>query len=178
MTLAAGRVWRDVPGGFTALSGLGGERSDWLVAARVAADDGLSLAARALIDDDGHSAKHELRLAYDGGRFDIAGTLVHLAAEPAEDRPRRTTEWAMDSAVALTPNWTGLADWRYDLARGTPDRIGLGARFRNECLAVDVSLSRRFGASARVASRTEFGLTVDLIGFGDKPGGPARPCAR
>ena len=178
LTLAAGRVIRPRAQPASRLSGLSGRRSDWLAAARLETVQGLSLAGRMLLDANGHSPKQELRLAYTAPGLDLGASYVHLAADAAEDRPSRTTDLGLDGRVALTPNWTAQADLRYDLARREPGRAGIGASFRNECLRVDVSLSRRFVSSTSVAARTEFGLRVDLIGFGDSQGGPARPCMR
>ncbi len=177
MTLAAGRVLRADPSDLGRLTGLGGKRSDWLAAARLSAGP-LDVAARAIIDDSGSAPKQELRLAFAGERLEFAGTYAHLASDTSEDRPDRSTEVGLDGTYQLTPNWEMLADARFDLARGEAQRAGLGARFRNECLAVDLSLSRRFVSSTSVTARTEFGLRVDLIGFGDSRAGPARPCAR
>jgi len=177
--VTAGRVLRARDHGqFGNLSGLGGRRSDWLAAVHLQTDSGISLMGRALIDDDGSSARSELRLGLSTQRLDLGTTLVHLDADPLEDRPDRTTEWNMDAAWAVTPNWTGLVDWRYDVAARRAGRVGLGARFRNECMAVDVSLSRRFATSTSVSSQTDFGLTVELLGFGSQPTGPARACAQ
>jgi LPS-assembly protein len=177
--VAAGRVIRarDL-GQFSTLSGLAGRRSDWLAAVRLETADGVSLMGRTLIDSQGRMAKNELRLGLSTDRLDLGSTLVHLDADPAESRPAGTTEWNLDAAWRFTPNWTGLVDWRYDVAARQAASVGLGAQFRNECLAVDVSLSRRFASSTSVTARTDFGLTVDLIGFGSQPAGPARACAQ
>jgi LPS-assembly protein len=50
-------------------------------------------------------------------------------------------------------------------------------QYRNECLLVDLSLSRWFVNSISVEPTTEFNVAVDLLGFGgsDAPG-PARRC--
>lgn len=177
-TLTGGRVLRDRAAAFTALSGLGGRRSGWLAAAALETADGVAVSGRALITSSGDIPRQEWRLSYAGDSVTLGGTLTHLVAEPAEDRAVRTTELGFDGAVRLAANWTVLADLRYDVARRETDRLGLGASFRNECLAVDVSLSRRFVSSTSLSAQTEFGLSVDLIGFGDRPGGPARPCLR
>ena len=66
---------------------------------------------------------------------------------------------------------------RYDFEADRATRAGVGLEFRNECLLVDLSLSRRFTTSTSVKPTTDFGLSVDLLGFGGsaKPG-PARRC--
>jgi LPS-assembly protein len=59
--------------------------------------------------------------------------------------------------------------------RGTV--AGLGVEFLNECVRLDVSLSRRFTSSTSVTPTTDFNLSLDLVGFGGSgTGGPARTC--
>lgn len=174
-----GRVLRlRDPDQFTALSGLDGIRSNWLAAARFDTAGGLSISGRSLIDGSGRIAKGALRFGVEGERLSLASTLAHLDSEPAEGRAATSTELNLDTSWQVTPNWRAMMDGGYDIATRQPARLGLGAQFRNECLAVDVSLSRRFASSSSVGARTSFGLSVDLIGFGGQPAGPARGCVR
>jgi LPS-assembly protein len=57
---------------------------------------------------------------------------------------------------------TGSYDFESD--RGT--LAGLGVEFRNECVSVDLSLSRRFTSSTSVSPTTELSVAVRLSGFG------------
>ena len=174
-----GRVIRfdtPAPGQFSTLSGLSGQRSDWLVALRLDSGQGLSLAGRALLDTGAGVTKGEVMLGWSGARLDVSTGYVQLIADPAENRPDPGREWALDAAWQLGGAWTALADWRYDMTGGGFSRAAIGARFRNECLAVDVSLSRRQPTSINVAASVDFGLQVDLIGFGGGAPGPARRC--
>ena len=53
----------------------------------------------------------------------------------------------------------------------------IGVEFRNECLRMDLSLSRRFTTSTSVSPTTDIGFSVDLLGFGGSAkAGPARAC--
>ena len=61
--------------------------------------------------------------------------------------------------------------------RSTRTSAGVGLEFRNECMLVDLSLSRRFTSSTNVDPTTDFSLAVDLLGFGGgKKVGPAQAC--
>jgi LPS-assembly protein len=74
-------------------------------------------------------------------------------------------------------NWTGRANIKHDFVNDRASNAGLGMEFRNECLLVDLSLSRRFTSSTSVDATTEFTLAVDLLGFGGAAApGPARRC--
>ena len=61
--------------------------------------------------------------------------------------------------------------------RGRMHRVAIGVEFRNECLRMDLSLSRRFTTSTSVSPTTDIGFSVDLLGFGGSAkAGPARAC--
>jgi len=178
--VTVGRVIRaEAPpaGTFSTLSGLGGRTSDWLAAARLDTGTGTTLAGRALFDDQFDLTKAELVFGWRDTRLDLQSGIAHLVADPAEGRPTRAAEWSVDASYALTEGWTALADWRYDMVAGRAASAGVGARFRNECLAVDLSVSRRFATATSTTPMVDFGLRVDLIGFGNgTAAGPARRC--
>ncbi|MBN2630591.1 MAG: LPS-assembly protein LptD [Rhodobacteraceae bacterium] len=177
---AAGRVLRsDDQGQFSAASGLDGKRSDWLIAAQLTLPQGLGLTQRLLMDDDLSLTKSETRLNLSGERYGLTGSYVFLSADTAEDRPADIAEIAFDGSYKMTESWTASAGARYDIEANRTNRAALGLRYRNECVLVDLSLSRRFTSSTNVTPTTDFGLSVDLVGFGSGGvAGPSRVCRR
>jgi LPS-assembly protein len=176
--LAFGRVFRDRDRDqFGAASGLDGRRSDWLVAGQITLPDGLTLTSRTLIDDQFDATKSETRLDLNRDRYGMAASYVWAIADPFENRPEAISELTFDTRYAFTPNWTGKFTGRYDFQAQQGTIAGLGLEFRNECIVVDLSLSRRFTSTDDVRRSTDFGLKVDLVGFGNGTrAGPARQC--
>ena len=86
-------------------------------------------------------------------------------------------EVVFDGRYDLTEAWTGRFTTRYDVLDDRANSAGLSMAWRNECLKVDLSLSRRFTSSTSVQATTNVGLSVELLGFGGstRPG-PARAC--
>lgn len=174
-----GRIFRaEDLGQFTPASGLSGSNSDWLAAIQLISADGLSLTNRALFNRDFRFSKNELRLAFATARVDLATSYIWLLADAAENRPDDTSEWAMDASYRFQSNWVGTADWRYDFDAGRGTSAGLGLQYVNECVTVDLSLSRRFTSSTSVTPTTDFGLSVALIGFGGGATGVDRRSCR
>jgi LPS-assembly protein len=178
MGVTVGRVYREEnldqfgPG-----SGLDGRRSDWLAAVNFDIADGLELTARAVVDDDLDLTKGEARMIYRGQKTALAGSVIWAVADPLENRLEPTQEVTFDARRKLDPNWTAKASGRYDFAADRGSVAGLGVEFLNECVRVDVSLSRRFTSSTSVSPTTDFNLSLDLVGFGGSgTGGPARTC--
>ncbi|SIO23586.1 LPS-assembly protein [Rhodovulum sp. ES.010] len=179
--LTVGRIFREEDlGQFAGGSGLDGDRSDWLAAISVDLPGNLSLSNRALFDDGFDFTKNDLRVDWQSDRVALGSSLLWTEANPAESRPDDRSEWVMDAAYRFRPNWTGKVDWRYDFVGEEASKAGIGLEYRNECVMVDLSLSRRFTASTSVRPTTDFGLTVSLIGFGSgsEAAGRARRCAR
>ncbi|TNF12633.1 MAG: LPS-assembly protein LptD [Rhodobacteraceae bacterium] len=178
--VAAGRIFRQRDlDQFTPGTGLSGIRSDWLLSTHLSTANGLTLSNRALFDDTLAISRDELRLAWATDRYDIAAGYLWLEANPAEGRDTDMSELMLDTGWSWGNGWSGTFGTRYDFTAERAAKANLGLRYTNECLAVDLSLSRRFTSSTSVSPETAFGLSVQLIGFGASDGGPVRQtCGR
>ena len=176
--LTFGRVLRaDTPGQFTAGSGLAGRNSDWLAAWQLKTADGIGLTNRFLLDDGFDVTKAELLLGYDRPRFGLEAGYLYHKADLAEGRAIDTNEIVFDGRMAIGQGgWQARVLNRYDLEADRASNAGLGLSFRNECLSVDLSLSRRFTSSTSVKPTTDFSVSLELLGFGSAAAGPARQC--
>lgn len=173
-----GRIFRDEDlDQFGPASGLDGNRSDWLAAVNFDLADGFAMTGRLIMDDDLKVTKGEARVTLNRPRTAIATSVIWAVADPLENRDDPTEEFTFNARYKVDPAWTAKMSGRYDFVadRGTLGALGL--EFRNECIRLDVSLSRRFTSSTSVTPTTDFELSVDLIGFGSgvKPG-PSRTC--
>jgi LPS-assembly protein len=175
-----GRVLRaDDPNQFSAASGLDGRNSDWLAALQLTLPDGLGLTHRMLLDGDLGVTKSESQLNIARAGYAVAGSYTWVVADADENRVDSISELALDGSYSLTDAWTARGQARYDFQADRANRAGVGLQYRNECVAVDLSLSRRFTSSTSVKPTTDFGLTVELAGFGGgATAGPSRQCRR
>lgn len=175
--LTAGKIVRfEDKGQFAADTGIGGGLSDWLVAGTLRIDDRLDLLTRTLVDDNLDIRRSETRLAWRDDRVTLAGTHLWRAADASEGRPDDLSELTLDGRYRLDRSWTALGDWRFNADEGKTTRAGVGLRYENECMAVDLSLSRRFTSSTNVEPVTDIDLRVSLTGFGT--GGDPRAARR
>ncbi|WP_300514371.1 LPS assembly protein LptD [Aliiroseovarius sp.] len=177
--LAAGRVWhqRDL-GQFSTVSGLSGNTSDWLVAGQVQLADRFALQARTLLGDDSKLNKSEVLAMFQNDRVAFATGHIWVAADLAEDRDAPVNEWSWDSTFQINDNWQASADWRYDLGLDNLTKAGFGLEYSNECVTIDLSLSRRFTSSTSVKPTTNIGFGVSLNGFGGRRGTQRSTCVR
>ena len=170
--LTLGRVFRiDDRDQFAPSTGLDGAESDWLVAARFDWDAGVSLVNRILFDDDFTISRNEFRIDWERGRLDLASSYVWLEEDLVEDRDKATSEWAVAASWDVSERWTATTRWRYDFTASRAVRTDLGFVWRNECVEVDASISRRYRSWDSDDETTRFSLSVELLGFGrsDRP---------
>lgn len=153
---------------FTRTSGLDDVVSDLLLAGQIKTRNGLSFTARTIYDYDAGIRKADARVGWSNSKLWLDGRYVWLAPDVAENRTSTLSEWALDSRYRLARHWTGLFDWRYDAGNNKTAEAGVGLEYRNECVKVELSVSRRFSTSTTVQSSTSFGLTVALLGFSVK----------
>ncbi len=163
---------QDVQTDFSQSSGLSGRVSDVLLAGQIKTTNGLNLSARTLFNLDSGIDKAAARIGWNNKSLWLDASYIWLGPDLDEDRSSILSEWSLDSRYRMSRNWTGLLDWRYDAGSGRTAEAGLGLEYRNECVKVELSVSRRFSTSTTVQSSTDFGLTVALLGFsvnaGDK----------
>ena len=176
--VTVGRVFRDADRlQFGPASGLQGRNSDWLAAIRMARVDGLALTNRLVFDDALRVSKAEMRLDLQRDDYGIGASYLWMLPDPTESRPARVSELVFEGRYRLTPNWQGHFTTRYDFEADRAASAGVLFEFRNECLKMDLSLSRRFTSSGAIRPTTRLGLSVDLLGFGGSAlPGPARAC--
>lgn len=166
-SLVLGRVWRDDEDeAFSRSSGQDSIASDWLVAGQFDHQNGLQLLARGLYDTtESRFTKAEMRANVTLDRYALGASYILLTTDPAEDREDAQSQWRVDGRYNIDRNWTAKGSTRYDIAEGQFLNAGIGAEYRNECVAVDFSVSRSFASSTNLEPSTDFGLTVALTGF-------------
>lgn len=173
-----GRVlWQDDNDGFSTASGLDGDRSDWLTAVKLTLPDGLTLIQRTIIDADFGVTKAEWRIDYNHDRLGLSSRFLRFRASEEEGRSDPVSEMRLSGNYKFADQWAASMTGLYDFEEDRTTWAKAGLVYRSECLAVNLSLSRRFSSSTSVTASTDFGVLVDLIGFGSGAApGPARAC--
>lgn len=176
--LTAGRVFRQsAEDTFSDASGLQGVTSDWLLAVQLQ-NAGLSLTNRTLLDDDMTVAKGELRVDFNRDRYAVAASYVYVVADAAENRTEATEELVLDAGYDMNDAWSTNLSTRYDLVADRASRAGVGVTFENECINLNLSLSRRYTSSTSVKPTTDIGLSVEFLGISGNSARVARQCRR
>lgn len=164
--LTFGQILRqEAQSDFSKSSGLSGTSSDILVAGQLSNQSGLLFTGRALLDTKGDLDKAGARLGWSNDRLWLDASYIWLQKDVAESRDKDISEMKFDGSYRINRHWTGMMDWQFDAVSGETSEAGLGLEYRNECLRVELSLSRRFSTSSTVQSSTKVGFNVALLGF-------------
>ena len=161
-----GRVYREKDISiFSNSSGLSGSVSDWLVVGSLETTTGIELIARALLKDAGDVKKTEARFIWQNSKHEIATSHVGLSADIMEERTTSLSSLALNWKYNFSTNWQSSSEFQLDSAVGRLSTLNFGLNYENECIKIDLSASRRFSTSATLNDKTEFGLTIELLGF-------------
>lgn len=167
MGFTAGRVIRSKNlDQFGEATGLGGSKSDWLVATTLTTSNGLTIGNRALFDDSFNFAREEIRFGYEQSGYKIAAGYIWLQKDASESIPDGVSELQFDSSWPIHNGWSGKFLTRYDFISDRAARAGIGLEYASDCVTLDLSLSRRYTSSTTVTPETAFSFSVQLAGFG------------
>jgi LPS-assembly protein len=174
----AGRIYRfDDLFQFDDATGLNGEWSDWLVSGQIGLGDVLRVTNRAVFDDTFDVARNELRLALEAGSAEFATSYLWIVAEPQVNRDSNVHEAIFTAGYEFNRHWVGALETRWDIEDERLSRTDLDLTYRNECIAVDLYVSRRLDSASSIEPSYDFGLELSLQGFGsDDSSRYARQC--
>ena len=156
---------------FNVNSGLQGTSSDLLLAGQLQTANGWSLAGRGLLNGDFSFTKAEVRAGWNKENVGLVGSYVWQQRDPAENATSQISEIWLDGRYRIDQNWLTQGLARYDLSESEPIRYGLGVTYQNECVQVNMTVSRRYTSSSSIEPSTEFGFTVALTGYSVEGGG-------
>ena len=182
MGFALGRVVRNEPDPqFSEGTGLAGKWSDFVGTLTLDFASGLKLQNRSLFNTDFFFKRNEFAMAYDTGQSGFETSYVFLAEDDSRSvlgpQPK-TSEFGIDAHYRVHPNWEVRGRWRYDAAARKSLRAEAGVIYGNQCVEIDLKVSRRFTSSTNVPQSTSYGFNVRLAGIGGtgERDWPARTC--
>jgi LPS-assembly protein len=172
-TVTVGRTFREGGGdAFTPGVDASETASDWLTTVKLETPFGMDVINRAQYGSDFRIDKNAFRLGWDTGETGLDVTYTWLRESLLEDRTDDTNELSVGGYRQINPNWRADLEYTYDAENSRSREAEVGLIYKNECITVDLSLSRDFASSANLRSTTDFGIKIALNGFGADPANP------
>ncbi len=165
----AGRAfWAEDPGLGAVSAGLDGLSSDWLFSVRADHAAGFGLASRTLVSGLDDISRSETRIGWRTGRLGVSAAYTYARPDLADRRFQATSEWTLDAGYRISDTWSSAIDARYNATEATFVDAEAALRYENECVRIDLSLSRNFASSATVTPVTDVTFAVAFGGYGDR----------
>jgi LPS-assembly protein len=167
MGLTVGQVLRTkTQNQFSDGSGLSGLASDFVGALTLELPSDVRLVNRFLFDDEFRFSRNEASLDLSLQNLMLETSYTYLAEDVTAGADEERHEFAINSAYQFDPNWSVTGEWRRNVDTAKNIFAKAGIAYENECVKVDLSVSRRFTTSNEVPPSTDFGLRVGLTGLG------------
>ncbi|MFZ9073497.1 MAG: LPS-assembly protein LptD [Paracoccaceae bacterium] len=167
LSFSFGRIFRKTPeDDFNSGSGLRRKSSDLLVSAGFDTQNGITILARALLDEDNAPNRAEALFDYAKDNISFSTGFSYLPESIDEEREESISELRLAAGYKVGQNWTFSGDTRYDITDGRAARAGIGISFDNECTTVHFSAAREFSKAGSASSLTSWNLIASLKGFG------------
>ncbi len=164
-----GRVFRTRDlGQFSNATGLSGKNSDWVSAVSLSLPNSLTLTNRTLFNSNFDISKNETDLSFKYKKLKTGINYLQLEQDVVAGASDKRSEVTLKLDYTPNDNWSYLAEWRHNFVTGSAIEGEFGVVYENECVKVDLSLSLQYAASGTITPTKELGLTVSLVGIGNK----------
>ena len=165
--LAGGVVLRSEPSSqFPENSLIGGSQSDILGAVSFDFAPNYNVVGRFLFDDQFDFKRSDTQFTLNFDDWDVSGSLLYLAPDILALSSEERSEASINGRYRFADNWQVNAKWQRNLLENRNVYAEVGLTYGNECIEINLSLSRKFTASNTVTPSTDVDLIILLAGFG------------
>ena len=156
-------------------TGLNAQYSDTVLALTFDLSDTFSAIGRALIGRNFSISKYESQLAYNSKKWAISLDYTFLEENVILGGVERQDQIDLSFGYRADENWTLKTSFRHDFTEREPIEQFFGAEFKNECISLDFGLTLDYTTEGSNEAEQEFGVAIELLGFGGKSSGGGTP---
>ena len=150
----------------TVATGLDAQYSDTVLSVTLEYADQFAFTNRTLVGRDFNISKYESQLSYRTDRWNLGLEYIYLEENVIAGTADRQDQIDLNLAYRATSDWTLRTNLRQDFTQSEPIEQFFGAEFRNECIKIDFGLTLDYATGTSNEAEQEFGLTIELLGFG------------
>ena len=167
--LSIGQVYRNKNSeDFLLSSGLNGYESDILLSGNINFLKNLEIASKQVYSKNFTLKRSDTSLKLTKTRYQVQTGLTNLVSDPSEGTSAHLKELTLNLNSSLTKNWSGTLGLRRNLVNNEDVNASMGLNFRNECIDIDLSLSRRNTTSNLLPKDSRIDLVVNFGNIGSK----------
>ena len=167
--ISIGQVYRNKNSeDFLLSSGLNGYESDILLSGNINFLKNLEIASKQVYSKNFTLKRSDTSLKLTKTRYQVQTGLTNLVSDPSEGTSAHLKELTLNLNSSLTKNWSGTLGLRRNLVNNEDVNASMGFNFRNECIDIDLSLSRRNTTSNLLPKDSRIDLVVNFGNIGSK----------
>ena len=153
---------------FLPSSGLNGYESDILLSGNLSFRKDLEIASTHVYSKNFNLKRSNTSLKLTRPRYQIKTSLTNLVSDPSEGTSTDLKELTLDLNSSFSKNWSGKLGLRRNMVNNEDINTSLGLNFKNECIDIDLSLSRRNTTTNLLPKDSRIDLVVNFGNIGSK----------
>ena len=167
--VSVGQVYRNKNSeDFLLSSGLNGYESDILLSGNISFKKNIELSSKQVYSKNFTLKRSNTSFKLIKPRYQINTSLTNLVSDPSEGTTADLKELILDLNSNLAKNWSGNLGLRRNLVNNENVNTSFGLNFRNECIDINLSLSRRNTATSLLPKDSRIDLVVNFGNIGSK----------
>ena len=170
-SISLGQVYRNKNSkDFLQSSGLNGYESDILLTGNISFERDLDIASKQVYSKDFSLKRSDTSLKITKNRYQVNTSLVNLISDPSEGTSTDLKELILNLKSSFTKNWSSKIGLRRDMVNNENINTSVGINYKNECIDIDLSLSRRNTATNLLPKDSRIDLVVNFGNIGSSYG--------
>ncbi len=167
--VSLGQVYRNKNSDdFLLSSGLNGYESDILLSGNISFDKNIEIASKQVYSKNFTLKRSNTSFKLTKPRYQINTSLTNLVSDPSEGTTADLKELILNLSSSLTKNWSGNLGLRRNMVNNEDVNASLGLNFINECIDINLSLSRRNTTSSLLPKDSRIDLVVNFGNIGSR----------
>ncbi len=167
--LSLGQVFRNKNSkDFLQSSGLNGYESDILLSGNLSYKKNWEIESKQVYSKNFTLKRSDTSLKLTKPRYQFNTSLTNLVSDPSEGTSTDLKELTVDLNTSLTKNWSGKLGLRRNIVNNEDINASLGLNYRNECIDIDFSFSRRNTTTSLLPKDSRIDFVVNFGNIGSK----------
>ncbi|MDC3067794.1 LPS assembly protein LptD [Paracoccaceae bacterium] len=168
-SLSIGQIFRNKNSkDFILSSGLNGFESDILLSGRVNLKKDLEISSKQVYSKNFSLKRSDTSFLLKTSRYKVLGNFINLLSDPSEGTNSDLKELTLDLDSKFSSNWSGSFGLRRNLVNNENINASFGLNFKDDCIDIGLSLSRRNTASSLIPKDSRIDLVVNFGNIGSR----------
>ena len=151
---------------FVSASGLNGFESDVLISGFIDLHNDINVSSKQVYSKNFSLKRSDTSLNLRKERYSLGGNITNLISDPSEGTSSDLKELSFNFFSEFTRNWSGNLSFRRNLVKDETINASAGFNYKNDCIDIQMSISRRNTSSAILPRDSRIDLVINFGNIG------------